>query len=439
MFEMSLVLRPQRTPWAIPLLLALAGFSVPALSAPLKGEKPREPGRWHEAPSEADPSTPSTDERQLIEQLEAIGYLTGSRDAAGEGVTASEPTRFFAGLNFFTSGHAPEAILMDMNGRVLHRWRKDFDDVWPGRPTSKRMNAEYWRRAHLYANGDVLAIFEGLGLLKLDRDSNLIWANDLQAHHDLQVAENGDIFVLERRAHIVPRISENEPILEDFLTILGPDGSRRRSVSLLEAFERSDFRSVLEARERPTGDIFHTNSVEILDGSVANQHPAFAAGNLLTAMNAMAVIAVVDLREEKVTWVRKLDHSGVHDPGILPNGNLLVFENRRDIEASRVAETSLKSTDAAWYYDGASANPFFSKTCGAAQRLGNGNTLITESDGGRALEIAPDGEVVWEFYNPHRAGGQGQFIATLLDLERLPADFPIDWLPNETARSPGSE
>ena len=36
----------------------------------------------------------------------------------------------------------------------------------------------------------------------------------------------------------------------------------------------------------------------------------------------------------------------------------------------------------------------------SAERLPNGNTLITESDKGRAFEVTHAGEVVWEFWNP---------------------------------------
>lgn len=36
---------------------------------------------------------------------------------------------------------------------------------------------------------------------------------------------------------------------------------------------------------------------------------------------------------------------------------------------------------------------------GGAQRLENGNTLITESDNGRAFEVTRAGEIVWDYYN----------------------------------------
>ncbi len=60
----------------------------------------------------------------------------------------------------------------------------------------------------------------------------------------------------------------------------------------------------------------------------------------------------------------------------------------------------------------------------------NGNTLITESDYGRALEVTPDGETVWEFYSPFSAGENDEYIATLMEVVRLPGDSPTNWLKN---------
>jgi hypothetical protein len=38
---------------------------------------------------------------------------------------------------------------------------------------------------------------------------------------------------------------------------------------------------------------------------------------------------------------------------------------------------------------------------------------------------------VWEFYNPHRAGENGQYIATIFELLRLSPEFPTDWVPGK--------
>jgi hypothetical protein len=427
-----------RWPLLRTLVLAFLLHLPEAAIAMGKGQEP-EAGRWRMARSAPEDATLSAEQRAQIEQLEAIGYLTGSRAAGGTGVGRHDAYRAHEGLNFYTSGHAPEAILMDMNGRVLHRWRRSFDELWPGRQVEKRSNSEFWRRAYLYENGDVLAIFEGMGLVKVDRNSKTIWKNELGAHHDLEIAENGDIYVLERRAHIVPRISESEPVLEDYLTILAADGSIKRSISLLEAFERSEFRSIMDRAKRKTGDIFHTNSVDMLDGSIEAKYPIFAKGRLLTSMNSLQTLAVVDLAEEKVVWARRVRYAGLHDPRILPNGNLLLFENRKELRASRVVELLPMGTGAIWDYSSSSEDPFYSRSCGIAQRLDNGNTLITESDNGRAIEVTADGQVVWEFFNPHRGGEGNQYIATLFELRRLPLDFPLGWLEPASSRSPSAK
>ncbi len=76
-----------------------------------------------------------------------------------------------------------------------------------------------------------------------------------------------------------------------------------------------------------------------------------------------------------------------------------------------------------WEYNGDPPEAFFSALRGGCQRLPNGNTLITESDRGRVFEITPEGEVVWEFYNPvTRSGGSER--SAIYRLTRLEADDP---------------
>jgi len=70
---------------------------------------------------------------------------------------------------------------------------------------------------------------------------------------------------------------------------------------------------------------------------------------------------------------------------------------------------------------------FFTNGAGAQQRLPNGNTLITESERGRVIEVSPDGEVVWEYINPATVRGQPHLLPGILRAERIPGSFPGDW------------
>jgi len=363
---------------------------------------------------------------ERIEQLESIGYLRGTREEARAGVSVHFPAKAHQGLNLYTSAHAPEAILMDMEGRPLHTWRFPYQDAF-GQPKRAKSNAQWWRRIYLYPNGDLLAIFAGLGVVKIDKDSKLLWSSPLPAHHDLEVEPNGDIYTLTRVAQMIPRIHPSAPILEDFISVLGPDGVEKQRVSLLEAFENSPHRDLIFEGKRKEGDLFHTNTVTMLDGHIEATSPPFAKGRILTSMNALGVIAVVDLPSRSIVWARKMPPVGQHDPQVLANGNLLLFENNQNSDHSRVVEVDPVDFDVRWSYGGSDEQPLYSWGLGTVQRLPNGNTLITESDAGRALEVTPEGEIVWQFHNPQRAGDRNQYIATLPEVLRLPADFAEGW------------
>jgi outer membrane protein assembly factor BamB len=222
------------------------------------------------------------------------------------------------------------------------------------------------------------------------------------------------------------------PILEDFIELLDARGNPLRKLSLLEAFERSTYAEVARARYARGEDLFHINTLTLLEGRIAEQLPAFRAGNVLISSFPMHVIAVVDLEQETISWLQTGSYRSQHDPQVLDNGHLLLFDNRGgnrgERRASAVLELDPASGQEHWAYRADPANQFYSSTCGAAQRLPNGNTLITESDRGRAFEVTPEQEIVWEYRNPHRAGPDGRFIATLFEAWRLPTDFPLDWL-----------
>ena len=93
-------------------------------------------------------------------------------------------------------------------------------------------------------------------------------------------------------------------------------------------------------------------------------------------------------------------------------GNILIFNNQ-NIGADGLRYSSVleikpplrtdgsydweQEVEIVWLY---AADGFYSRHLSGAQRLPNGNTLITEGHHGRLIEVSADGEVVWEFVNP---------------------------------------
>lgn len=424
-----------------PITRKLFFFFVVTATVPLyvaigaeEAEKP--PGRWR-TQKMAPGKTLTHEQEMAIKQLQSLGYVSSSKPAPSKkGVTIYDKGKAYNGLNLYISGHAPEAILMDMEGNELHKWSYDFRRIWPDfKPADIHGSYKYWRRVHLFENGDLLAIFEGIGLLKLDKDSNLLWNFRGNPHHDLFVDGNGKIYVLTRKAKMDPRYSEEEPILEDFVTVLAPDGTEIKSVSILRALEDSYYAPILNKLEYVLkgpllrkGDILHTNTIELLDGKLANKSAAFRKGNVLISIRQLDTICVVDLDTQSVVWALSGLWGKQHQPTILKNGHMLLFDNNGNKGKSRIIEFDPFSQKVFWTYTGTADILFFSALCGSSERLPNGNTLISESDTGRAFEITPDKTIVWEFYNPYRTGENNKLIASLFELIRLGPDFSLDWL-----------
>lgn len=365
------------------------------------------------------------------QQLEAIGYTASAHPAPPQAhVTIYDPTRAWNGLNLYASWHAPEAILMDMKGQVLHTWRYAFEDVWP--PPASRAeidHPDFWRRVRLLGNGHLLALYEGYGLIRVDAASRLVWAYPGKCHHDLEVTEEGTVYVLTREAKLLPRVHPSEPVLEDGIAVLDWNGRELAKYSILECFENSNYAPLLRNLPKREGDIFHTNTIRVFDGSLEHRSPLFKKGNLLISILHTDTIAILDLEKRSVVWALSGMWDAQHDPSLLPNGRMLILDNLGHGGRSRVLEFDPFTQVVEWMYVGEPDKPFFTQGCGTCARLPNGNTLITETDFGRAFEVAPDKTIVWEFINPHRTGpGQDQ-IAKIAEMIRLDRSLPLDWIP----------
>lgn len=412
------------------LALLLAACSPP----PPPAADPGAAGKWRTARSPA----PSTQEAP--EALLALPYLQGYRKAGpgdGGAVTLYDKDAACDGLNLYTSGDAPEARLIDMAGRSLARWRYPLERFRPELyPSEEIPKLEYFRRARLLPGGDLLAIYEGLGLIRLSPRSELRWGYRGGAHHDLDLTgDSTGVWVLDREATSRPELYADGAILEDFATELDlEDGHVRRKISILRAFERSPYAGLL-ARLPSKSDLLHTNTIERLDGTHADAFPAFTADNLLISVLELDTVAVLDPAAEKIVWAQTGPFRKQHQPTLIAGGRLLVFDNRGLLpaELSRVVEIDPRSGALGWQYGGAGVD-FFSRTLGTAQRLPNGNTLITESENGRAFEVEPGGRKVWQFDSPHRAGPDRSLVAVLFEMERLPRDFP--YRPSGTEKGP---
>jgi hypothetical protein len=377
------------------------------------------------------PAASQTDAERAQQQQEllALGYASGTEPApAVTGVTAYVKGSTYDAYNVYTSGDRPGAYLMSMDGEIIHEWSKSFHDLWPGTDPGEQ-NINYWRRVHVFDNGDVLAIIEPHGIFRLDKDSNVLWENRCGAHHDLVVAPNGHIFVLARDEQMVDLADGHglRPILEDYVVELDESGRELRRVSLIRALKQSRFAPLLQA-PAPHWDILHTNSLKRIPDDFSGGLPAFQPGRFAVSLRTNSTIAVLDYVSEQIVWALNGQWQFQHEFTILDSGNIMLFDNEGNNGRSKVIELNPATQQIEWSYGMNSKESLDSPLCGIAERLPNGNTLITEAVPGRVIEVTPSGDIVWEFFNPSRLGDNPEIIASLMDFKRLPESYDPAWL-----------
>jgi hypothetical protein len=143
------------------------------------------------------------------------------------------------------------------------------------------------------------------------------------------------------------------------------------------------------------------------------------------------------------------------EPGLPGEGNILVFNNgagRPEGNYSSVDEivppvdsngnyylapgSAYGPENLAWTYTAENPGDFFALNLGGAQRLPDGNTLISDGPHGVFFEVTPAGDIVWEYVNPFPGPNRRRTFKA----HRYAPDYPglSNLFPNHPPEKPGT-
>ena len=316
------------------------------------------------------------------------------------------------------------AALVDMEGRVCHRWEHHGGLAY----------------VKLLPNGNLLgrtrapADFEktqGLGgggssIVELDWDGVKVWEHeDPWLHHDFHRSLTGETLYLrweEMPADLSARARGGKRDPEDPVFMLGDairqvdaDGETVRDWRVWEnlSIERQVI-CPLEGRREWT----HANSLNVTK-----------TGDFLVSFRNTSKVIRVSRETGDVTWEWGDDELGhQHNATELDSGNVMIFDNGAHIRqgaASRIIEVNPETNEIEWTYEGSPPMSFFSSYISGADRLPNGNTLICEGAHGRIFEVTPTGQIVWEYISPFfEADRNGSQSNATFRAHRYAPDYP---------------
>jgi hypothetical protein len=415
------------------------------------------------------------------------------------GVTIYDPARTWNGYTVLSPLATQAVLVIDMNGNVVKRWDDFNNSAGgPARvlPNGGVMAASGARPPFQESLELVQRDFDGKVVWSFNRneqvelrDRGTVWSS--RQHHDWQredfpagyyspeyvpATSGSNTLILTHTNHKVPAVSD-AMLEDDRLIEVAPDGrivwEWKAAEHIDELGFAPDARAAIKAAAdvnaaRGSFDWLHINSATYVgpnrwyDAGDAR----FAPNNVIISSRQASLLAIV-ARDGSIAWrlgpdfgaseeLRKIRQIiGQHHAHLIPKGlpgagHVLVFDNGGSSgygfagpiapngvgafarATSRVLELNPVTLELVWSY---AAPRFFSTNISGAQRLENGNTLVTEGAGGRVFEVTADGAIVWEYMNPLFAGPRQSN-----DVYRA-YRLPYAWLPQlakpaETAVTP---
>jgi hypothetical protein len=304
--------------------------------------------------------------------------------------------------------------LIDLQGNVAHSWNLPYSPGLFGYLTER--GTLYYNGRHPEENFLSRFPFKGGVALEADWHGKVLWeVSNPRQHHDGVLLRNGNVLLdcmgqvpdeIARR--VKGGIEEVDMRSGQYLSRPADDAGKMFSSYFAEITRAGEI--VWEWRSWEHLDPVADGITEIQAPRTmwhqGNSVEELPDGDLLASFRPTSTVVRISRKTGKIVW--KLGGptvSGQHAPTLLPNGNVLIFDNgthRLDdsMPYSRVIEVDPTTNEIVWKYQDSPAWNFFSPRMGNAQRLPNGNTLITESSFGRMFEVTREGETVWEYVNP---------------------------------------
>jgi uncharacterized protein (UPF0248 family) len=332
------------------------------------------------------------------------------------GLIASDPERACPGFTLFAPlfVQSRTVYLVDLEGKIAHTW-----DM----PYSPGLSGYLTERGTLYYNGrsaenNHLSRFPFKGGVALEADwtGKVLWeVRHPDHHHDGILLRNGNVLLdcmrpvpNEIARRVKGGIEEAEMRSGQYHSRPEADAGKMYSSYFAEVTPAG--KTVWEWRTWEHLDPVADGIAEIQAPRTmwhqGNSLEELPDGDLLASFRPTSTVIRISRKTGKIIW--KLGPPtvcGQHAPTLLANGNILIFDNgvhRLDdsMPYSRVIEVDPATNEIVWKYQDSPAWNFFSPRMGNAQRLPNGNTLITESSFGRVFEVTKEQEIVWEYVNP---------------------------------------
>jgi hypothetical protein len=238
------------------------------------------------------------------------------------------------------------AWIVDRDGHVIHRWEADLDALWRDADHingSTEPASFVSLGTELLKDGSLLVAFqndrafpEGAGLAKFDRGGKLVWRSKQHVNHWFTVGPDGTIYapghsVLDTPAPIGKtrqRITcEQVKAQTDYVAVISPDGVLRERIDVMDLLVANGYVGLVRLTTNEC-DPLHLNFVQYVDERMASRLDSVDAGDLVISLRNINTVLIFSPLTRVIKWIDTGRYVEQHSPRFLPDGSLVVFDNK---------------------------------------------------------------------------------------------------------------
>jgi hypothetical protein len=329
--------------------------------------------------------------------------------------------RLLAGVFTVDGEIKNSALLLSPELEVVREWSLEeipVDGLEP-RPKFRK----FVHGLEVLPDGSLIFTFDGsISLQRIDVCGRRQWTIGGSFHHSV---------TLDDEHNSVWTFSSGRTIAQ----VAVEDGTILRQIPIEEVISANPMIDVLEIRRQHATDLgrnsrnttgrwltdpFHFNDVDPLPAALVSRFPGFKAGDLLVSSRSLNLVFVLDPNSLQVKWWRIGAVQRQHDPDWLPNGKIMILNNRMSQDFSEIITIDPVSFERATLYDGRRSD-FYTRIRGKHQLLGSGALVVTSPQQGRAFETDASGEMVFEVVNLKSGSETTNYVIS--ELRWLPTEY----------------
>ena len=300
--------------------------------------------------------------------------------------------------------------------KVSHTWRPDSVALFGGLTFGKEyenqpFDGELFRVIHPYLleNGDIIVKDMYSPLARVDACDAEVWIKEGTFHHSTETGVDGTIWI-PANLDVGELQNVRSSYFDDALVQISEDGEVLYSKSLTQILIENGYEYLLTGMNAGFSDEpIHLNDIE----PVLEDGAFWKRGDVFLSFRHKSTIALFRPSTNEILWLQSGPWSFQHDVDLLSDEKIALYNNNT---YSRPRGPSVDPINEVMIYDFTTdslSSPYLEimkehdiRTIseGLFTFLPDGHLMVEESDYGRILFLAPNGEITMEYVNGHENG-----------------------------------